>query len=92
MAGSYIYSKVGDLEGKPKVSTHSCATLVQWYTRVGRTSGWVEGIKVKGNTIKKGTAVATFVDGKYPNKSSGNHVAFYISQSVTGIKVMDQWS
>jgi hypothetical protein len=31
------------------------------------------------------------VDGKYPNKSSGNHAALYISQDASGIWVMDQW-
>jgi hypothetical protein len=48
---------------------------------------------VKGDlTIQKGTAIATFdATGKYPNKSTGNHAAIYISQDVVGILVYDQW-
>lgn len=94
MPGPYVYANVDDLEGKPKVSTGSCAALVQYYRSVGKASGWVEGTVVKGNgnTIAKGTAIATFVNGVYPNQASGNHAAFYISQDANGIKVMDQWS
>lgn len=74
------------------VSTGSCASLVQHYTRVGRTSKWKEGEAVKGNTgIKKGTAIATFVDGEYPNLAHGNHAALYVSQDANGITVVDQW-
>ena len=89
----FVYSKARALDGTEKVSTGSCATLMQWYTKVGRTSTWREGLKVKGNgnKIKTGTAIATFVDGKYPNKLTGNHAAFYLSQNNTGIWIVDQW-
>ncbi|MGF1689602.1 BPSL0067 family protein [Photobacterium japonica] len=67
---------------------------MQWYTKVGKASTWVEGIPVRGNRtkIRLGTAIATFVDGKYPNKRTGNHAALYISQFSGGIWVMDQWA
>ena len=39
-----------------------------------------------------GTAIATFVEGKYQNHGTGNHAAFYISQDAVGIWVVDQWS
>ncbi len=93
LRGPYIYSKVEDLEGNPKVFSGSCAGIVQWYTTAGLARNWRQGITVKGNgaQIKKGTAVATFVDGFYPNKSHGNHAALYISQDANGILVMDQW-
>ena len=75
------------------VSTGQCAALVQHYTRVGRTSGWKEGEVVKGSTtIKRGTAIATFVGGIYENEAHGNHAALYISQDSTGIKVVEQWT
>jgi hypothetical protein len=73
------------------VSTGSCASLVQHYTRVGPTANWKEGEVVKGNSIKKGTAIATFVNGVYPNKKHDNHAALYVSQDATGIWVVDQW-
>lgn len=74
------------------VSTGSCASLVQHYTRVGPTANWKKGDDVKGNTIKRGTAVATFVNGVYPNKEHGNHAALYVSQDSKGIWVVDQWT
>ena len=91
--GPFVYTKVDSLEGKPKVFRGSCAGLVQWYTRVGLARTWREGIKVKGNgsKIRKGTAVATFVNGRYPNKPFDNHAALYISQNARGVYVMDQW-
>lgn len=71
----------------------SCAALVQHHTRVGETTNWREGIIVKGNDakIKKGTAIATFVDGKYPNKATGNHAGFYVNQDNKGITVVEQF-
>ncbi len=91
--GPFAYTKVNSLEGKPKVFKGSCAGLVQWYTRVGLAKIWREGIAVKGNgsKIKKGTTVATFVNGRYPNKPFGKHAALTISQSTRGVYVMDQW-
>ncbi len=44
-----------------------------------------------GNNITKGTAIATFVDGKYQSLSTGNHAAFFISKDANGITIMDQW-
>ncbi|MCF7482907.1 BPSL0067 family protein [Vibrio sp. J1-1] len=79
-------------ENDQLVSTGSCAALVQHYTRVDVTSNWVEGEVVLGSeTIKRGTAIATFVNGAYPNLPSGNHAAFYVEQDDTSITVVDQW-
>lgn len=41
--------------------------------------------------IVPGTAIATFVNGCYPNLRHGNHAAFFVSQAVEGFWVMDQW-
>ncbi len=94
MAGPYIYKDVDKLEGTAKVGSKSCVALVQHYASTGVTSSWTEGTVVKGNDslVAKGTAVATFVNGAYPNLSHGNHAAFYISQDKLGIRVMDQWT
>jgi hypothetical protein len=83
---------VDTLAGKPLASNRQCAGLVEYYTRVGKHTGWTAGDTVKGNkTIRKGTAIATFVKGEYQNNLHGNHAALYISQDDTGIWVMDQW-
>lgn len=89
----YSYSEVETLEGLSKVGTKQCVVLVQRYARApAPTSTWTQGALVKGNiTLKKGTAIATFEDGKYPNRPHGNHAALYISQNAVGIVVMDQW-
>src|SRR4051794_40908216 len=88
----YIYAKVEELDATELVGTHQCVALLQHYATVPHTSSLAQGDKVLGNSkIAKGTAIATFVDGKYPNKSSGNHAAFYVSQDAGGIWVVDQW-
>lgn len=94
LRGPYIYTKVEDLDNKPKVFSGECAGIVQWYTKAGLARSRRQGISVKNNgqKIKKGTAIATFVDGFYPNMSHGNHAALYISQNARGIIVMDQWN
>jgi hypothetical protein len=87
----------------PKVATGECARLVQMYTpQVGPTSSWKPGERVvdileRGGTIEPGTAVATFVRGRYPT-AGHRHAAFYegpvrsSSGKVMGIILIDQWN
>lgn len=90
---SYVYSKVDDLEGTDKVGSKQCVALLQHYAELPNTSMWKEGKPVFGNSLlAKGTAIATFMDGKYLSHSTGNHAAFYLSQDPNGIWVMDQWA
>lgn len=79
-------------EGK-KVGSGQCAEFVQKSAGAKMTASWRKGAKVKGNTnISKGTAIATFDSaGRYPNHSTGNHAAIYISQDASGLWVYDQW-
>lgn len=90
---SYIYSKVDDLENTDKVGSKQCVALVQHYGKLPQAITWKEGAVVMGSTtIVKGTAIASFVDGKYKNLPTGNHAGFYISQDAAGIWIMDQWA
>jgi hypothetical protein len=90
--GYRSYVNVDTLDGKPKVSNKQCAGLVQYYTRVGRHENWKAGDRVRySTTIKKGTAIATFVNGVYQNNVHGNHAALYVSHNADGIYMMDQW-
>jgi hypothetical protein len=94
LTGPFLYpGDVEELEGRKPVGTHQCAALVQVTIPIGKVATWREGIRVRGHDwqIQKGTAVATFEDGFYPNREHDNHVAYYISQDNTGIRVMDQW-
>lgn len=90
---SYVYANVDDLDGTDKVGSKQCVALVQHYARLPATSSWTEGAVVFGNDkVVKGTAIATFVDGKYKSLPTGNHAAFFVSQDAKGIWIMDQWA
>ena len=89
---AYVYSNAHSLDKREKVGTFECVALVQHYSNAPVTSAWREGEQVMGNrNLSPGTAIATFVNGLYPNRSHGNHAAFYLSQNSNGIYVVDQW-
>lgn len=99
LEGPFLYpGNVDDLEGTSQLGDGECAKLVQLSQPIGKANNWRAGIKVQGNghVIARGTAVATFEDGLYPNRDphtrdEGNHVAYYLSQDSAGIRVMDQY-
>jgi hypothetical protein len=76
------------------VGSGQCPGIVQHHGGLPLVRTWFEGPKVKGTpAIPYGTAVATFVAGKYPNWQHGNHVAIYIDQDpAKGVLVFDQWT
>src|SRR5450830_266980 len=89
---AYIYSKAAGLKNQPVVGSHHCVALVQAYAGAPATAHWRQGAAVAGNTtLKPGTAIATFVNGHYPNQRHGNHAAFYVRQGINGIVIVDQW-
>lgn len=89
---SYIYSKVAELAGQPVVGSRQCVALVQHYARAPVTARWRPGAPVFGNaSIKPGTAIATFIKGRYANQNHGNHAALYVGQAAGGIYIADQW-
>lgn len=88
----YIYENAESLEKLPTVGTKQCFALIKQFTKAPPSSLWKAGKPVKGNLhLMTGTAIATFIDGKYPNHGSGNHAAFYVGQDAAGILVVDQW-
>ncbi len=90
---SYSYSKVDELEKTNMVGSHQCVALVQKYAGAPVTLAWRQGAAVMGGrSLAKGTAIATFVNGKYPNRRHGNHAALFLRQGSNGIYVMDQWN
>lgn len=89
---SYVYSKAAELKDQPVVGSHHCVALVQHYAGAPTTPHWKQGETVVGNSaLRAGTAIATFVNGRYPNLAHGNHAAFYIRQGLNGIYIADQW-
>ena len=88
----YIYSKAAELKDEPVVGSRQCVALVQEYAGAPTTTYWRQGEPVMGNkTIKEGTAIATFVNGRYPNRPHGNHAALFVREVANGIVVADQW-
>lgn len=89
---SYTYSKVDGLEGAPLVGSHQCVALVQHYAKAPTTTAWQQGAHVlDSKDLKKGTAIATFVNGRYPRPPHGNHAALFLAHASNGIWIMDQW-
>jgi hypothetical protein len=88
----YIYPLAAQLNGQALVGDGQCVTLVRQYAPVPHSSTWREGERVLGNRrLAVGTAIATFENGKYAGRASGNHSAFYLGQIRGGIWVVDQW-
>ena len=88
----YIYAAAAKLHKEPKIGDGQCVALVREYAGAPSTAHWREGARVLGNKgIRPGTAIATFDNGRYPNRRTGNHAAFYLSQISDGIWVVDQW-
>ncbi len=88
----HIYKEVRALQNAEKIDDGECVSLVKKFTQLGWTGSWKEGVPVVGNRqIEQGTAVATFVNGKWPGKSTGNHSGFYMGQVADGIYIMEQW-
>jgi hypothetical protein len=91
----FVYRDVDTLQSKPLVGNGECVTLVKEKAPQLKgcpSSMWKQGASVmESPDLARGTAIATFVDGKYPNKPSGNHAAFFLKHAGAGIWVMDQW-
>jgi hypothetical protein len=97
---AHIYQKVDTLEKHALIGDGNCVALVQKLTDVGHTSSWKPGERVlDSKNISPGTVIATFENGRYPNRHTGNHAAFYLYSGPNSMKtgkpayivVMDQW-
>ncbi len=91
----YVSTAINDLENGPLVGNGDCVTLVKEKThglRAVSTTAWREGQRVVGSTgLQRGTAIATFEDGRYPNRQTGNHAAIFLAYAGKSIWVLDQW-
>lgn len=94
----YVYMRVSQLEGKPKAGDGDCVDLVKAFVpglrNFSARSCWRPGHRVLDmRGLVKGTAIATFANGKYPNARSGQHAAIFISHAGNNsFWVMDQWA
>src|SRR5712671_1879143 len=89
---AYRCASPNDYNGKPW-GTGQCVDLIKIAAKAPQTSSWCKGPAVKGNVaLASGTAIATFQDGKYQNRTNGDsHAAIYVRQDSIGIYVWDQW-
>ncbi|WP_085372391.1 BPSL0067 family protein [Magnetospirillum sp. ME-1] len=87
------------IAGNTQVGESSeCVALVKHLApEVGRAADWQEGPPIRDfgvPPLERGTPIATFKNGRYPNKSSGNHAAIFLEYGVhdgqRGIWVFDQ--
>jgi len=90
----YVYAMAGALQRKPKVGNGDCVALLQHYAHAPNTQLWKQGIAVlDAKDIAPGTAIATFVKGRYPSNNRANHAAFFLRHAAPGqgFYVIDQW-
>ena len=90
----YMCSDVPTWEAKTAlVGSGHCVPLVQQATGAPQANQWVKGPTVRGNSkIPFGAVIATFDDqGRYANKSTGNHAAILLEHKPEGLVVLDQW-
>jgi hypothetical protein len=89
-----IYPDAFRLIKTPKVGNGDCVALVRFYAGVPDHTQWKPGERVLDNPrIRPGTAIATFVNGRYPNNDTGQHTAFFLRHDAPGVGfwVVDQW-
>lgn len=93
----HVYREVDSLWHKPLAGSGSCVDLIKTYVPglIGKsTLTWRQGENVMESrkTILRGTAIATFENGRYPRRGHDNHAAIVLSVIPGGIWVMDQWA
>lgn len=73
-----------------------CVELIKGLLGAPSTTLWREGRKLKSNAdqIEPGTAIATFVNGRYPNaqRRGSKHAAIFLRAGEGGIWVLDQFA
>lgn len=91
----YFTPYVRSLEGQPLVGKGDCVELIKELVPglMGLpTSMWRQGARVLDTSgLRAGVAIATFVDGRYPRNTSGQHAALFLAYSGSAIWVVDQW-
>lgn len=87
---TYVCDNAASYKGKTVGDGH-CVSLIKTCSEAPHTKHWKQGAKVLNQTkLTPGTVIATFKNGRYPNKT-GWHAAIYISHDSDGIWVWDQW-
>lgn len=94
----HVYIQVDQLKDRPWVDGGNCVSLIKKYApglQNVPTAKWRAGERVlDAKHIARGTAIATFENGRYPGRGigQGNHAAFFLWRIQDGIYVMDQFT
>jgi hypothetical protein len=99
MAGPYIYRHADFSARHAYIGVdEECVALVRNLTGAPQHLQWTEGAKVREalkspQGIATGTAIATFVNGRYLSLPHGNHAALFVRATPDGreIVIFDQW-
>jgi hypothetical protein len=69
-----------------------CVSFVRQVTGLPPTAQWRPGVKARGGGLAAGTAIATFVDGRYTSRKDGTaHAAILLAEQSDGLLVADCW-
>lgn len=93
---AFVYPLVDSLKRSHLIGNGNCVLLVKHYIPQFRnitTASWRQGEHVMSSTkpIARGTAIATFKHGRYPNRERGNHAAFFMAKVNGTLWVMEQY-
>lgn len=91
----YVYVNPRSLDKQPLAGGGNCVDLIKAVVpglKGFPTSTWRQGARVLDiRALLPGTAIATFENGRYPNRSHGNHAAIFLAHAGASIWVVDQW-
>ena len=95
----FVYAQAGKLQDEANAGDGDCVDLIKKYfiglQTVSAYDCWRAGENVMEarNRLTPGTAIATFVNGRYPRSDQiPKHAAIFLrSAGAGGIWVMDQW-
>lgn len=88
-SGAYRCLNANSFQGQVIGDGH-CVSLIRRCSNAPFTQYWRPGALVTDSAPPTGTIIATFKNGRYPNKT-GYHAAIFIKQDEYGIWVWDQW-
>lgn len=90
----YICPNLRVLEEQAVAEEGGCVALIRSNVpglRGTGASGWRQGAAVVGDVrIARGTAIATFEDGRYANRPGFDHAAILLDYAGAGIWVLEQ--
>ena len=90
----YICPNLRSLEEQAVVDGGSCVALIRAKVpglRGTAPSGWRQGAAVMGEVrVARGTAIATFEDGRFANRAGFDHAAIFLAYASTGVWVLEQ--